>query len=140
MSELVVSYLIRNQHSAPYGFRVYENGQVEAYQSARFVKSTAGDIRQEEIKPDWYALKTLGEGDLKAVKRVIREAGLTTMPDEIDDAGEDNTSDTSSAEWQVGTENGVRTINVHHWVPASARGDVLLDLESEITDIINDAE
>jgi hypothetical protein len=69
----------------------------------------------------------------------VEDSGLVRLPAKGDDAGQPNTSDSASAEWQVGTAGGVKSIYVTHWVPDSAQGDTLLELESQISDIIHDA-
>ena len=139
MSELIVSYLIRIHQSAPYGFRVYADGQVDSYQSSRYVKAADGSITTEALTPDWYPLTSLDGSQVQHAKRLVIESGAAQMPAGLNDSRQPGTSDRSSAEWQIGTQDGIKTIAVPEWVPDSPRGKALLDLEGQISDIIHAA-
>lgn len=136
MSDLIISYLIQSHHGNPHGFRVFEDGLVEAYQVSRTVKAPDGSFQEEMLTPDWYTLTTMNDDLLAELKEAVRESGIANMPTDLNDAGNVNSSKTSSAEWQVGMGDDLKTIHVKHWVPDSSNGEALLELRSQIGETI----
>ncbi|MEQ8677012.1 MAG: hypothetical protein RLP44_14850 [Aggregatilineales bacterium] len=139
MSELIVSYLIRRHQGTAHGFRVYADGQVESYQSSRYVKAADGSITTESLTPDWYPLTSLDGSQVQHAKRLVIESGAPQMPTDLNESRQPDTSKRSSAEWQIGTQDGIKTIIVPEWVPDSPHGKALVELESQINEIIHAA-
>ncbi len=136
MSDLMISYLIQDHHSDPYGFRVFADGLVEAYLVRRTIRAADGSFQDELLTPDWYTLTTMDDALLAELHKAVSESGIAKMPTELNDAGNANSSKMSSAEWQVGMGDNLKTIRVKHWVPDSPNGKALLELLSQIGAII----
>jgi hypothetical protein len=138
MPELIVSYLVTSQHGSPYGQRIYDDGQAEDYRVSKMIKTADGSYQDQRVTPGWYPVVKLGAAQVKAVQQAVEASGLPEMPARI-------TGDTSrstanrSAELQVMTAEGIKTIQVAPWLPGGEYGQALFELTKALGEIVNKA-
>lgn len=136
MEHPLVSYLVRARHATPYGQRVWPDGRAEAYRTSRRVRDESGSYHTEQLPPDWYPLTTLSVPQLDAIKDALEAANVYKMPKNIDTV-DPTVSDSASAEWQVSTSDGLKTITVAQWGPLADAARPLMDVLNRMAEIIN---
>ena len=136
MADLVVSYLVPSRTGAPYGHRVWADGNAESYQVSKPVRKPDGSFEYQSIHPDFYPVARLSPQQVEAVRSAVETSGLAAMPANIRTRGTGN-SDPDNVEWQVAGEDGVRTIRVSPWPPANDEPEAaLMTLINRIGEII----
>jgi len=138
MAELLVSFIIRSRRTSPTGQRIWEDGLAEGYWTSRLEKGDDGAYRPQPVPPGWYELVKLNSAQLEAVKGAIDAADVSSMPAHIDSVAEGQ-SDPSWAEWQIQTDDGLKTVRVAQWGPLDERAEPLMDLLLQITNTVNAA-
>jgi hypothetical protein len=138
MSELIVSYLVQSQHGKPHGQRIFADGKAEDYRVTRLVRAADGSYQDEQVTPGWYPVTDLNEAQIEAVKQAVEASGLPRLPSEI--SGKDSGSTAKrEAEWQVTTDDGIRTIHVAPWPPGGDTGQALFTLTQRLNEIVREA-
>jgi hypothetical protein len=138
MAELLVSFIIRSRRTSPTGQRVWEDGLAEGYWTSRLEKGDDGVYRPQPVPPGWYELVRLSSAQLEAVQEAIDAADVSSMPAHIDTVAEGQ-SDSSWAEWQIQTDDGLKSVRVAQWGPLDERAAPLMDLLMQITNTVNAA-
>lgn len=139
MAEIVVSYRVTRSGGKPYGQRVWDDGRVENFRTDRRVKGQDGVVRTESLPPDWYPITTLSAVQVQAVQKVVESAQLADLPSRLD-AKVDPDLEAEQAEWQVQTNDGLKTIEVEFWNPAEGQQKRLLEVLQKMGEIVLKAQ
>jgi hypothetical protein len=117
MAQIVVSYYVETLRGSAFGQRVWDNGLVENYLGTRVIKSSDGSHQQVQVTPGWYAIAQLSGAQVSAVRHAAERAHLPELPEHIAPDAALNEHTGQSAQWQVLTEAGLKTITIEHWAP-----------------------
>ncbi len=138
MADLIVSYLVKSQHSKPYGQRIYDNGKAEDYRISRLVKAADGSYQEQSVDPGWYPVTELSASQLEAVQQAVETSGLRDLPAHVSGDGKGSTAN-REAEWQVQAGGQTKTVHVAPWPPGGDTGQALFNLTQRLSEIVREA-
>ena len=138
MSELIVSFVIRTQHGAPYGYRIYEDGKAEQYRVSKLVKNASGTYDDQPVTPGWYPATTLSAAQVESLRQAVDASALGSLPEHMPTT-KAQPIDEDTAKWEVMTAHGVRSVTIDDWPPAGDKGAGLLALSVKIGGVVGEA-
>ncbi len=137
MPDLLISYLVRDSTSDPYGQRFYVDGTVESYRVSRLVKSASGAYEDKPVTPGWYPTTTLSADQLKEATAAVQASGVRDLPEAVN--GANDSTDPAMGEIEVMTDDGSHKITITPWFPGGDVGQRLFELISQLNNLITQA-